>query len=243
MPPVTSRSAVSALLIASTLSLPGCLLTRIQAVQQQACNFEQNFELAVDDGGSIAFLQPTLHYDDLASLIGTAPTLKKMAHNRYQGSYTIHKVGDPTFTNIPVRPEFEKRDNQLLLAEAAIDSPLFSSSLGGNLPLATDRTCDTSLPLWRTRLEVRLPDFDRSAIPGRRQRIELIGRPMATSDSGNTLSYQFLLKGSDGDQLRATIRLEYSHDGKTLLRTQTRFYRYLAGADLVEGKAWGTISL
>ena len=242
MPRVTSRIAISALMVASMLSLPGCLITRIQAVQEQACNFEQNFELA-DDGASIAFLQPTLHYDDVAFLAGIAPTLKHLAGNRYQGSYTIHKVGDPAFTDIPVRLEFEKRDGQLLLAGAAIDSPLFSSAPGENLPLATDQICNTSIPLWRTRLEVPLPQFDRSAIPSQKQLIELIGQPMAISDDGGTLSYQFVLKGADGDQLNATIRLEYDPDGETLLRTQTQFYHYVAGADLVEGKAWGTISL
>lgn len=243
MPRVTSRIAISALVVASTLSLPGCLLTRIQAVQEQACNFEQNFELGVDGAASIAFLQPTLHYDDVAFLAGITPTLKSLANNRYQGSYTIHKVGDPTFTDIPVRLEFEKRNGQLLLAGVAIDSPLFSSAPTENLPLATDQICNTSLPFWSTRLEVPLPEFDRSAILDRKQLIELIGQPMASSDDGGTLTYQFELKGADGDQLSATVRFEYDPDGEALLRTQIQFYHYVAGADLVAGKAWGTISL
>lgn len=242
MSPFNSRFATLVLLVASVLSLPGCLLSRIQTMQEQACHFDQNFRLA-DDGNHITFLKPTLRYDDVAFLAGVSPKLTKLTHNRYLGSYTIRKIGDPAFADIPVRLEFVKHDQQLLLAAASVDSLLLPSPTPKDLTQAAGQACETRLPRWSTRLEFALPEFDPSEHLSKQAILGRLGRPSATAESENTLSYQFALRGADSEELIATLQLEYAPDDETLLRTQTQFYHYLAGTDLVLGRAWGTVTL
>lgn len=229
--------------IAIAVSLSGCLINRVQTVQTQACEFEKNFEVSVDDGMSVTFLNPVLLYDDVAFFAGIAPDLKRLKGNRYVASYTLKKIGDSDRPDIPVHFEFSTQGDDLLLVKASVQSPLLASFHPARLPQLTESACNTNIPLWRTRIEVPIPEFDRSIIPTRKQVIELAGNPTRLGSKGNELEYQFVLEGADNNELTGSINLAYDDNGQNLLQTRTRFYHYVTGTDFESGMAWGSVSL
>ena len=101
-----SRVAVVMVFALLSLSLSGCLMNRIQTVQQQACEFDENFKVSVSDGMNITFLNPVLLYDDVAFFAGLAPQLEELTGNHYRASYTIRKVGDSDGFDIPINLVF-----------------------------------------------------------------------------------------------------------------------------------------
>ena len=114
---VMSRLAAGIVLAISVLALSGCLVNRIQMVQKQACDFDENFRISVSDGMNITFLNPVLHYDDVAFLAGLAPQLEKLAGNRHRASYVIRKAGDPDRLDIPLNLVFDIQEDELMLTQ------------------------------------------------------------------------------------------------------------------------------
>ena len=227
----------------SVLSLSGCLVNRIQTVQKQACEFDENFKVSVNDGMNITFLNPVLLYDDVALLAGLAPQLEELEGNRYRASYVIRKVGDPDGFDVPINLMFEKQEDELKLTQASWQSPIQVSLDDVHLPQIAADACNTSLYLWSTRVEFPMPEFDRSIIPSREQFIRLAGKPTLRSNDGSELQYNFVLEGANNDELTGSINIVYDEGGQNLLRTRTRFYYYVTGADFERGTAWGKITL
>ena len=238
-----SRVVVAILLAMSALSLSGCLLNRVQTVQQQACEFDENFRVSTSDGMNITFLNPVLLYDDVAFFAGLAPRLEHLTDNRYRASYTIRKVGDSDGFDIPINLVFVKHEDDLKLAQASWQDPFMESLNDVEMLQAAADVCNTSLSSWSTRVDFPIPEFDRSIIPTREQVIELAGKPSAFSNEGTELQYHFVLEGANNDELAGSINLVYDKSGQNLLRTRTRYYYYATGADFEKGTAWGKIAL
>ena len=238
-----SRIAVGTVFAILALSLSGCLVNRIQTVQQQACEFDENFRVSVSDGMNITFLNPVLLYDDVAFFAGVAPQLEPLAGNRFRASYIIRKVGDSDGFDIPVNLVFEKHEDELRLARASWQDPILVSFNDADIQQIANDACNTSLSSWSTRIEFPIPEFDRSIIPTREQVIKLAGKPSLLSNDGNELQYHFVLEGANNEELTGSINLVYDASGQSLLRTRTRYYHYVTGADFEEGTAWGKITL
>ena len=227
----------------SSFSLSGCLVNRILTVQEQACAFDENFEVSLDNGMKITFLNPVLLFNDVAFIVGLAPQTEKLADNHYRASYMVSMAGNSDALDTPVNLLFEKQDNELKLTQVSIPNRILASFDRAQFPQAIDSACNTRLPLWGTRVEVPIPEFDQSIIPSREQAIELAGKPAWLSNDGNELQYNFTLKGANNSELTGLINLEYEAGGQNLLRTRTRFYHYVTGADFKKGMAWGMITL
>ncbi len=238
-----SRVAVGIVMAMSVLSLSGCLVSRVQTVQQQACEFDENFRVSASDGMNITFLNPVLLYDDVAFFAGLAPQLEHLTGNRYRASYTIRKVGDSDGFDIPINLVFVKHEDDLKLAQASWQDPFMESLNDVEMLQAAADVCNTSLSSWSTRVDFPIPEFDRSIIPTREQVIELAGKPSALSNEGTELQYHFVLEGANNDELAGSINLVYDKSGQNLLRTRTRYYYYATGADFEKGTAWGKIAL
>ena len=238
-----SRVAVGIVLALSALSLSGCLVSRVQTVQQQACEFDENFRVSVSDGMNITFLNPVLLYDDVAFFAGLAPQLEHLSGNRYRASYTIRKVGGADGFDIPINLVFVKQEDDLKLSQASWQDPFMESLNDAEMLQAAADVCNTSLSSWSTRVDFPIPEFDRSIIPTREQVIELAGKPSVLSNEGAELQYHFVLEGAYNDELAGSINLVYDKSGQNLLRTRTRYYYYVTGADFESGTAWGKIVL
>lgn len=239
----TQQFATGVLLVLALMSLSGCLVTRMQAMQQQTCDFHENFQVSAGEMTRVTFLNPVLRYDDVAFLAGVAPRLEQTAADRYRAYYVIRKEGDPEGLEIPLDLEFEARAGTLRLAQIAWQSPVPLSVDAAEWPLMAAELCESGLPVWRTRMDMPMPEFDRSIIPTREQMIEITGRPTSLSDDGRELRYRFVLEGAEGSELTGTMTLEYDGSGQVLLRSRTRFYHYVTGADFEQGRAWGELVL
>lgn len=238
-----ARVVVGIVLAIASLSLSGCLVNRILTIQEQACNFDENFEVSLDNGMKITFLNPVLLFNDVAFMVGLVPQIEKLADNHYRASYVVSMAGNPDALDTPVNLLFEKQDDELKLTQVSIPNRNLASFDPAQFPQAIDSACNTRLPLWRTRVEVPIPEFDRTIIPTREQAIELAGKPAWLSNDGNEMQYNFVLKGANNSELTGLINLEYEEGGQYLLRTRTRFYHYVTGADFKKGTVWGMITL
>ena len=129
-----SRAAAVFFVAVSALLLSGCLASKLRIVHRQACAFDQNFALAVNDGVSLTLLNPVLQHDDVAVLAGIAPDMKRRSGNTYQASYTLRKTSDTELFDVPVNVQFQKRDGNLLLTEVSAESPLLALLRPEELP-------------------------------------------------------------------------------------------------------------
>ncbi len=241
MTQVLSRATAVSIVVVSALSMSGCLASKLKTVHQQACAFDQNFTLTVSDGVRLTVLNPVLHHEDVAFLAGIAPDMKWRSGNTYFASYTLRKVDDAEPLDIPVGIEYEKRDGGLLLTRLSAESPLVALLHPVELPQMID--CTTRIPVWRTHIEVPIPEIDPTVLPTRSQLTELGGRPAAQRHNGTVLEYHFVLEGGGDDALPGTITLTYDESGQRLLRTRTKYHHYVFGTDFEQRKAWLKITL
>lgn len=224
-------------------SLSGCLITRVQTVQSQACEFDKNFEISFDNGMTITFMEPVLLFEDVTFIAGIAPDFQYQSGNHYTMSYTLKQIGNPDTNNIPINFEFRTQGGELLLTKISAHSPLLAFFNPAQLPQLTESACTTEIPLWQTRIEIPIADFDRSDIPTRQQILELAGPPTLLSSDGTELEYQFELVGADDNGITGSLNLKYDRTGSILKQTRTQFYHYVVGADFEIGSAWGTVTL
>lgn len=237
------RRAAFVLLAVSTLLLQGCLITRLQSVQEQSCDLDRYFSMSFEEGMSITFLEPVLLYEDIEFLAGITPEVQGQEGNRFQATYLLKKTGVSDRPDIPVILEFDVREDDLLLARMSVQSPLFSIFDPAQQPLVTDTACGARLPSWGTRIEVPISDFYQEMAHTREEILELAGRPTSTSVDGSELVYEFVLSGEGGNELNGSVTLVYDDSGEKLLRSRTQFYHYVMGADFDSGIAWGALTL
>lgn len=229
--------------IVLALSLSGCLLDRVQAVQQQACDFEQYFSVSNQNGLTVTFNKPVLLYDDLGLIVGIAPRPGKVSSEHVYAAYTLRILSHPIPEVIPVTLKFRKRADELVLSEINVKSPLLNSLDPENREQLAKDSCVTRLPLWRTRVEIPIANIDRSAFEEKHQLLDLVGQPTHYGNSDNELVYLFSLTGADNSQLSGSVTLRYDESGEHLLRTRSEFSHYASGADFERGIAWAGIML
>ncbi len=237
------RRAAFVLLAVSTLLLQGCLITRLQTVQEQSCDLDRYFSMSFEEGMSIIFLEPVLLYEDIAFLAGITPKVQGQEGNRFKASYLLKQMGVSDRPDIPVILEFDVREDDLLLARMSVQSPLFSIFDPAQQPLVTDTACGARLPSWGFRIEIPISDFYQEMTHTREQIIDLAGTPTSSSADGKELVYEFVLSGEGANKLNGSVTLVYDDLGEKLLRSRAQFYHYDMGADFVTGIAWGTLTL
>lgn len=64
----------------------------------------------------------------------------------------------------------------------------------------------------------------------------IISRTWFRANSGNTIAYEYRLKGATSDQQSGRIRASFDESGDKPLMVEASFTHYLANIDLVEGK-------
>jgi len=237
------RGTAFVLLAISMLLLQGCLITRLQTVQEQSCDLDRYFSMSFDEGMSITFLEPVLLYQDIEFIAGITPVVQGQEESRLLASYLLKKTGISDRPDIPVKLEFDVREDELLLAQVSVLSPLFSIFDPAQQPLVTDTACGARLPLWGTRIEVPISDFYQEMAHTKEQIIELAGIPTSLSADGKELVYEFVLSGEGSNELDGSVTLVYDDSGEKLLRSRAQFYHYVMGADFDTGIAWGSLTL
>jgi hypothetical protein len=238
-----SHKAALILIAILPVSLSGCLLDRVQAVQEQACKFDENFSISADNGVSITFYNPVLRMQDVALLVGLEPAQEKVTDNYVRASYVIRKVGGTGELEIPINLGFTLQGYELLFSDAQIRSPHPLVKYALQTELVADNACHTALPRWSSLVEIPIPKFDRRLLPTRDQIVSFAGTPATLSMDGKALLYEFILQGADDNYLPGSLKLVYDKQGKNLLRTHTKLSRYESVADFETGKIVGKISL
>ena len=218
-----------------TFGLSGCLLDRIQAVQQQACDPEENFLFSSEGGIRLDFLNPVLRYDDIVFLVGIEPRSESELQGILRASYLLrlHRSDAEELENIEL--VFSGPRNRRLLRSVRINSELPVTVSREEFLLMAEDTCSTALSPWNTRLERPIPAYVKSMLPSRTALIELVGMPTHYSDNGRELDYDYVLEGARQERLSGSVYLLFDDSGERLLKTRSTFSHYVSEADFERG--------
>jgi hypothetical protein len=97
------------------------------------------------------------------------------------------------------------------------------------------QACEYSLNLFSRSVSVDIDASMLEDLPGQQAVVEWFGAPIETLNGGNTIVYEYRLKGSNADQPSGRIKARFDDTGEKPLQVEAQFTRYLASIDLVEG--------
>ena len=248
--PIISRTWFRATLLLGflTIVLSGCFAGRLLSVKEQMCDFDDYVHVDIGRQLKVHLQEPVLLEKDVYMMMGVSPTTRVETTDRVAASFVFellqHGSGN---TSVPTGEEI-----QLDLVFVRYNKHLRLAQLGMNeipIDLLADRIPDQAeMEAMATQAcEFSISPFSRSAsididpemlqdLPGRQAIIDWFGSPIETLDSGNTIAYEYRLKGATSDQQSGRIRASFDESGDKPLMVEASFTHYLANIDLVEGK-------
>ena len=236
-----TRNLALLLIVASALSLSGCLLTRVYAFKEQFCDYQQNFRLQVADGISLQMRNPVLYDADVIWLLGAQPTRQTSDGDRKEMVFVVEKdieVSDPGYA-IPLRLVFTRQGGRYRLSEGIIDMNLGTVITPGLIEETVAHTCDSETSVLARNVTVDLSDLDPASIPRRSVIEQALGEPTRNigvgPGPGHRVEYRYRLQGAGPEVEKTTVQLWFAADGETVDRIQFRYLRYELDADFVRG--------
>jgi len=240
---MSTRNLALLLIVASALSLSGCLLTRVYAFKEQFCDYQQNFSLQIADGISLRMRNPVLYDADVIWLLGAKPTRQTTDGDRKEMVFVVEKdieVSDPRYA-IPLRLVFARQGGRYRLSEGIIDMNLGTVITPGLIEETVAHTCDSEASVLARNVTVDLSDLDPASIPRRSIIEQALGEPTRVMGAGRRVEYRYRLQGAGPEVEKTYAQLWFSADGETVERVQFRYLRYELDADFVRGV--GVISI
>lgn len=242
--PGVPRTAVRLLrfLVPATLSLglTGCLFDRVLDVKEQACEFDENFDLQFVDGPAILLKNPVLLDRDVVWIAGADPTRTVKNAEGLLMSFEIEEdVAEPDPANdLRIDFEFMLSGDEYRLSKILLDPKLGLVFNEGylddeTLSEAASDVCDTGLGFGMTSIEMPIPEDDFEWVPSRPEILELAGPPHAIAKGGDGWTYRYRMKGGAGEGA-ARMTVWFDDQGQSPVRFESRYSRYRAVVDLEE---------
>lgn len=239
------RHGLLLILLASTVLLQGCFFDRLVTLRSQACSFNENFAVSIDQKLSFEFYSPVLLEKDLRLIWGAEPTSVLRSDSGATMRYLFERVpvgeydrNTSALDEISLEFEFIPVDGQLRLSKISssdLPAEMLLVTKGINLSGVDDiaaHACAVKVnPLTRS---VRLP-LDQTwfnDLPARDELLALLGSPNALSGNGAGLVYEYRLKGDDTESDIARMVIHYDDTGEIPLTVKARFNRYQMRTDL-----------
>ena len=233
-------------LLALAVFMQGCFFDRLITLKSQACTFDDNFGIDLDQSVVIDFYDPVLLENDIRLIWGAAPTEIINSDKGLTMRYLFQRVpGDADPGKTPLLDQFNLDFDFIPVGEDIRLSKISSNELPAELLSAipdislsdldemAEFTCGVAInPFTRSML---LP-LDKSwftEIPARDELIALVGAPNSTLDDGKGLVYEYGLKGSDVEKHTATLVIWYDETGERALAVQADFSHYQMYANLL----------
>ena len=227
-------------LLPATLSvgLSGCLFDRVIDVKEQACEFDENFDLQFSDTPSILLKNPVLLDRDIVWMTGADPTRTVKNAQGLLMTYEIEEdiaMPDPA-NDLQIDFEFRRFGDDYRLSKILLDpklSLIFNPDYldEETLSMAAGDVCDTGLGFGMTSIEMPMPDEDFDWVPSRPKIMELVGPPHALTASGDGWTYRYRMKGESGEGT-ARFTIWFDDEGQNPVRFESQYSRYRTTADL-----------
>lgn len=224
------------LIVLSSL-LSGCLLTRVYEFKKQFCDYQQNFDLKIDNEIALIMRNPVLLESDMIWLMGAAPSYREQGTEQLNLVYVIEKDlqrSDPQY-EIPLRLRFEVDQDKFRLSAGIIESQLGSMLTPNLINEIVAHTCESTTSMFDRTATVDLSDLDPQAIPLRREIEQALGEPTSRFESGKTVEYQYRLKNASSGVEKSTARIWYDKTGQQAERIRFHYLRYKLDVDFLTG--------
>ena len=248
--PIISRTWFRATLLLGflTIVLSGCFAGRLLSVKEQMCDFDDYVHVDIGRQLKVHLQEPVLLEKDVYMMMGVSPTTRVETTDRVAASFVFellqHGSGNttvPTGEEIQLDLVFVRYNKHLRLAQLGMNEiPI--DLLADRIPdqaemeaIAT-QACEFSISPFSRSVSMDIDLEMLQDLPGRQAIIDWFGSPIETQDSGNTIAYEYRLKGATSDQQSGRIRASFDDSGDKPLMVEASFTHYLANIDLVEGK-------
>ena len=227
------------LFFALPVMLSGCLFNRVVEVKQQACAFDENFELQFSGQPKIIMKQPVLLHKDILWMAGVDATRTEETAGGLLLSFEAEEdVPEPNpANNVRVDFAFNRYDEEYRLHEIRLDpkiSQFFNETYldAETIAQAADNACNTGLGIGMTGLEMDLSATEVAMLPTRSEVLRIVGPPQAISADGSGWEYRYRMKGRQGDDPVAQFTIWFDEGEEKPRRLESRYSRYEAKADL-----------
>ena len=248
--PLRGRTVRTAAIAVLPLLISGCLFNRVVEVKQQACAFEENFELQFSEQPAVVMKKPVLLDEDILWMAGIQPTDITKNGTELLLTFEVEEdVPQPDPANDwRVDFAFSQVEEEYRLREIRLDpkSGVFfnESYLDRETILqAADNACNTGLGFGMAKMDRELTAEEVALLPTRPEVVQLVGRPHALSADGSGWEYRYRLKGQQAEEPIARITVWFDDDSEKPLRIESRYSRYQASADLESMKVSMNIDL
>lgn len=230
---------LGSLMITMSVLVSGCLFNRVVEVKQQACAFDENFELQFSDRPTIVMKQPVLLHEDVLWMAGVEATSTVETPEGLLISFEAEEdVPEPNqANNIRVDFAFDRFEDEYRLYEIRLDpkaSTFFNESYldPETIRQAADNACNTGLGFGMAKMEMDLSAKEVAMLPTGPEVLRLAGPPHAISTDGAGWEYSYRLKGQESGDPIAKFTIWFDEDSEKPLRIESQYSRYQAHADL-----------
>jgi len=222
----------------AAIGLGGCVYKRLWNTHQLLCTDHNlvTFSVLHDGSKALEFHHTSLLADDVAWLLGKAPTSVETDENGVVHEWTAHNANaaEPDRYRIRVGMDFENEDDGLYLKRIRVPQPL-ASVMSANLLEQTIRAaCDVKLKLWSKGVVFDLSEIHDADIPDPATLRQALGEPIPSS-TDTRLDYRFCIEPCSQNPEsadHAVVRMRYSATGAPE-SYYLKYLRYEANADMV----------
>jgi len=231
-----------------TIVLSGCFSGRLLSVKEQMCDFDNYVQVDFGTRLKVQLQEPVLLEKDVYIMMGASPTTRVETTDRVVASFVFELLqpgsGDtpvPTGEEIQLDLMFVHTNKHLRLAQIEMaEIPI--DLLAGRIPDQADmeviatQACEYSISPFSRSASIDIDSELLQDLPGRQAIIDWFGSPVETLDNGNTIAYEYRLRGANPDQQTGRLMASFDETGDKPLLVEASFTHYLASIDLVEGK-------
>ena len=197
---------------------------------------------------TVQLMEPVLLESDIYMLIGASPTTRIETADRVVAGFVFEQLqageGDnlvPTGNEVQLDLSFVHSKRNLRLSHIEMgEIPI--DLLAGRIPEPAEmeaiasQACEFSINPFSRSVSMDIDSTLLEDLPGRQAVIDWFGSPIEVLDGGNTIAYEYRLKGTNTDQPSGRIRARFDDNGEKPLLVEASFAHYLASIDFIEGK-------
>ena len=233
------------LLITMILLLNGCILERIFKVQNQLCDFEENFQIHVSDGFRIMLEEPVMLDDDITWLAGAQPSEQEIVGDNLVMIYIAERKGELAEGqyDLPIELRFVRMDGKYRLKEGALSKNITEMLTEDLLIQIMQSVCKSEKSLVKQQIVIDISMLDRNLLPGRSELTRILGPPNPNSGIEHKLIYDYQLKNSTAIDQEALIEIQLDDTDERVNQIRMKYLRYHLDADLEKGKAILSVEL
>ena len=220
---------------------------RLFTIRSQMCEFDEFVVLSIDQQLEVALREPVLLERDIYLLMDALPTTRASSPEGAVASYVFEQVhldsgdkGVATGMELEFSFVFIQSDGELRLSKitsSRIPPEILASAalLAAGGATMAQQACDLSINPFKRSAVIEVDQEMLNLLPDRRTVITLFGQPLESDENNDKLTYEFKLKGNQGDRPIVRIDADYDDMGNRLETVKASFTRYDARIDVPEG--------